>query len=650
MDIDWRDPRSVLEKMGGSVGLWRWAIEEDVLQCSDQLLSMLGIDPEGFAGNFDDFIDRLHPDDQDPVRARIDELIAKNSSFKFRCRMLHADGHHVTALLQGSGLRDNADRPIELFGTVTDLSDETRYYAEWRQTENSFRLMAENVPGAIFRYLLRPDETYDVEYMSPGCFGIWEFSAEEIEEDPSKLWSVVFEEDLPAMEASVMESASNLSQWYHRWRIRTPSGTAKHLEGRGVPVRQSDGSVLWNSLILDISREVAIQEELIAQQRMLGQAQKMESVGRIAGGIAHDFNNLLAIIMGNAELLEDGATKEENQEFTKYIVDACQRGSSLTRQLLSFARRAQLMPDIVNVDAALKEVATLVSRIIPENITVDIVGTAGLWKTELDVSFLENAIMNLCINARDAMPEGGQLTIETSNIRITQDYSDAHEKDIRPGRYVLVAVSDTGVGIPKAEIEKVTEPFYSTKGPDMGSGLGLAMVDGFARQSRGALRIYSEVGEGTTVKLYLPAVEGAGTDAPDRPPVQARRLPEESHGRVLVVEDKEAILNVIAITLKRAGYDVSVAMSGDEAMEVYGRSMQDFDVLLTDIVMPGKLQGPALATEVAAIAPGVRVVFMSGYPNEAAVEGNGIRSTDRFLMKPVMRQDLLRVVSEAVGD
>jgi signal transduction histidine kinase/CheY-like chemotaxis protein len=419
------------------------------------------------------------------------------------------------------------------------------------------------------------------------------------------------------------------------------------LEGRGIPSRQPDGSVLWDSLILDVSQEVAVQKELISQQEMLGQAQKMEAIGRIAGGIAHDFNNLLAIVIGNAELAAEMATEPELRNFLDEIGEAAQRGSKLTRQLLSFARRSHLNPSIVSLDASIKSISALIGRVLPKTISFNVVATAGLWKTQVDEAFLESAILNLCINARDAMPDGGQLTIETSNVRVSQEYASSYHDDIAPGRYVLIAVSDTGCGIPAKDIKKIVEPFYSTKGPELGSGLGLAMVDGFVRQSNGALRIYSELHTGTTVKIYLPAIDPSEAAAAPKEPQSAARATRYK-GHILVVEDEAAILNILRVTLERAGHTVSIATSGDEAEVLYGDRFDSFDLLLTDVVMPGKLQGPALASRITERVPSLPVMFMSGYPNEAAVHGNGIRATDRFLMKPVIRETLLNEIDRAL--
>lgn len=649
MQLDWHDPEAVLLSMGRHIGLWRWEFSTDRVQWSDHLLEMLGIDRSDYTDHYNFFDQRLHPDDKGLVEDRIRDHLTTGAPYRFRCRLLHEDGHYITTLAQGSAIRDSAGKASELVGTVLDITNEIHAEQRLSESERSFQSMAENVPGAIFRYILKPDGTDEIEYMSSGCYDIWELTAEQIQGDPSALWAAVFEEDLPAMQASVAESATNLSQWHHRWRMKTPSGRVKHLDGRGVPSRREDGSTLWNSLILDVTSEVEIADELLRQQRMLGQAQKMEAIGRISGGIAHDFNNILAVMVGGAQLLEDTEAKEQRADLASEIVDAGKRGSQLTRQLLSFARRSTLNPATIDLNHSIKGMSALVARVLPESISLETVLGAGLWKAEIDNAFFENCILNLCINSRDAMPNGGRLTIETSNVRVTSDYARERAEDIDPGRYVLIAVTDTGVGIPETELEKVTEPFYSTKAPELGSGLGLAMVDGFVRQSNGTLRIYSEIGVGTSIKVYLPAVEAVDQPSEPDPTAEDREGQSADAARILVVEDEEGIRKIVELTLSRSGYSVSVASSGDDAMRRYGDQIEGFDLLLTDVVMPGDTQGPALAARLLERAPQLKVIFMSGYPNEAAIHGNGLRASDLFLMKPVMRADLLRTVAEAIG-
>ncbi len=525
------------------------------------------------------------------------------------------------------------------------LRDQQRITAELEATNERFSDMAANVPGAIFRYILHADGQDTVEYMSPGCLDIWEVSAEEIATSPSLLWDIIVPEDVPGMQASIGRSAERLTAWQHCWRVVTRAGRKKWLQGYGQPRRLDDGSILWNSLILDVTVEVEAQKKLRENDVLLAEAQKQESIGRLAGGVAHDFNNLLAIVMGNTEVLLSGKGTEPTTTYLTEIVQAAQRGSDLTRSLLSFARRSHLKPTVLEVNEVISGLHNLLRRTLPENTTIETSLMAGLWQVRADRGALEGALLNLVLNARDAMPKGGLLTIETANVRIVQDYIAERGEDIPPGRYVMLAVSDTGTGIAEDMLKQIFEPFFSTKGPDQGTGLGLPMVQGFAKQSGGTVRVYSEPGHGTSVKVYLRAQVGR-----EPVPTAARQaVMTGGTATVLLVEDNTAVRRTVRRILEGAGYGVVEAESGDAAVAMIDDSGRGFDLVLTDVVMPGKLQGPELVHHIRDRWPDAPVIFMSGYPHEANVHGNGIRENDISLMKPVARADLLAAVARALG-
>ena len=508
-----------------------------------------------------------------------------------------------------------------------------------------FADLAANVPGAIFQYVMHPDGSDEVEYMSPGCHDIWETTAEEIEKDASRLWEIIVKEDIPGMQASIQRSAERLARWEHRWRIVTSSGRKKWLQGFGRPKQLEGGSILWNSLILDVTTEAEAQRKARETERLLAEAQKQESIGRLAGGVAHDFNNLLSIIMANADILLSGQARETSETLLGDIVDAAKRGSDLTKSLLSFARRSDLRPVAIDANETINGMHNLFRRALPKRISINSTLMAGLWQVKVDRSGLESALLNLVLNARDAMPEGGTLTIETANVRIVEDYIDARGEDIPPGRYVMIAVSDTGTGILPEILERVFEPFVTTKGPDQGSGLGLAMVQGFAKQSGGTVRIYSEPGHGTAVKIYLPAQ--SGREVIKGP--QAAQETDSTVGRVLLVEDNDIVRRSFRRTLEAAGFTVNEAESGDAALSIIDADDPVFDVVVTDVVMPGRLQGPDLARHIRSRWPDIPVIFISGYPHEANVHGNGVRDNDISLMKPVARLDLLTAITRLLA-
>ena len=423
------------------------------------------------------------------------------------------------------------------------------------------------------------------------------------------------------------------------FRILRPNGEIRFVRQIEEPKFDQTGNVVEH---VGTSMDLTDLRDAEARVR---QSQRIEAIGTLTGGVAHDFNNLLAIILGNLELCLGSDLEEDQRKLIQAAIKATMRGAGLTKNLLSFARRAHLEPTRMNLNRVIQDTMTWCSRVLPATIAVENSLMDGLWDVELDPTSTENAVINLLLNARDAMPYGGKVTIETANMRIGEEYLSERNEDIEPGRYAMLAISDTGHGIPADKLEKVFEPFYTGKPVGEGSGLGLSMVQGFIKQSGGAIRIYSEVGVGTTFKLYFKIAE----QQEDKPQIES---PKQFHSAgersdILLAEDEEEVMIVLKRILEDEGYAVSTANSGDEAFEIF-KSSGSFDLLLTDIVMPGTLQGPALAKAIRLIDPDLPCIFMSGYASEATVHGNGLRPSDIRLMKPASRDDLLTAVSKAL--
>ena len=397
--------------------------------------------------------------------------------------------------------------------------------------------------------------------------------------------------------------------------------------------------------ITDITKRLAEQKQREELQAQLAASQRLETIGQLTGGVAHDFNNLLAVILGNLELMQEECTDEELRMMIQPCIDATLRGAELTRNMLSYSRRAPLQPKIMDLNKLVRDTKNWAGRTLPSNVEIETSLLARLWKVKADPVAAESALLNLILNARDAMPLGGRLTIETSNVRVEAGYIDGRHEKLEPGRYVLVAVSDTGHGIADEDLERIFTPFFSTKSVSHGSGLGLPMVMGFMGQSGGTVQVYSEVGIGTTFKLYFPAeTTDQPATAPDHPD-EIRQRPQGK--RILLAEDEEEVRSVLTAMLQASGYAVQAAQSGDQAKQIFEED-PTYDLLLTDIVMPGRLQGTGLAKELREIRNTLPVVFMSGYASEATVHGNGLRPEDIRLMKPVMRRDLLAAIKGAL--
>jgi CheY-like chemotaxis protein len=372
----------------------------------------------------------------------------------------------------------------------------------------------------------------------------------------------------------------------------------------------------------------------------------MEAVGQLTGGVAHDFNNLLTVVLGNLELLRDVAGADRaGRPFIDIAIRAGERGAELTQRLLAFSRRHPLQPAATDVNAAIAGAIELIRRTLREDIAVSTALDHGTWRAMIDPGQLENALVNLAVNAQDAMPAGGELTIESGNVRLDTDYA-RRNAEVPSGDYVMIAVTDSGIGMPQDVLRRAFEPFFTTKDVGKGSGLGLSMIYGFAKQSGGHVKIYSEVGHGTTVRIYLPRL--AADDEEDAPQPAAAAPARATGGEtILAVEDDPDVRQYVTHALRRAGYAVLEAENGPAALEILEGGIA-IDLLFTDVIMPGGMNGRDLADRAAAIRPRLKVLFSSGYSENAIIHHGRLDKGVSFLGKPYTRDDLARKVREVL--
>ena len=377
-------------------------------------------------------------------------------------------------------------------------------------------------------------------------------------------------------------------------------------------------------------------------EQALRQSQKMEAVGQLTGGVAHDFNNLLTIIIGNLGIAKRGIVEARSERALDNALIGAQRAAQLTQRLLAFSRQQPLDPKTVDANKLITNMADLLTRSLGENIALETIGSAGLWMVEADVSELESTLLNLALNARDAMPDGGKLTIETSNAYLDDEYCRHHD-GVSPGQFVLIAVSDSGVGMPPEAIERAFEPFFTTKEPGKGTGLGLSQVYGFMKQSGGHVKIYSERGEGTTIKLYLPRHYGEEEIAAVEEPAGSDRGRGET---ILIVEDDEGVRQYASEILRDLNYQVIEAKDAASALRLL-EADKPFDLMLTDVVLPGK-NGRELADEVARRRPEVKVVFMTGYSRNAIVHQGRLDPGTELISKPLIEATVARKIRQVL--
>ncbi len=542
-----------------------------------------------------------------------------------------------------------------------DITPRIQAEAALRESEEQFRVFAQTVPNHV--WASRPDgalywfnnRVYDYSGTSEG-------------ELDGNLWAKIIHPDDFERAASAWADALAVGRHYEiEFRIRRADGVYRWFLVRAQPVRAEDGTILsWIGTNTDVensrrqadelarlntSLEDLVQErtgELMAAEEALRQAQKMEAVGQLTGGLAHDFNNLLAGISGSLEMLERRVAQGRVGEIERYVMAAqaaAKRATALTHRLLAFSRRQTLDPKPTDVNRLIAGMDELVRRTVGPEITVEIVAAAGLWPTLVDPNQLENALLNLCINARDAMPGGGKLTIETANRWI--DERTARARDMQPGQYISMCVSDTGGGMTPEVISRAFDPFFTTKPIGQGTGLGLSMIYGFARQSGGQARIYSEVGQGAMVCIYLPRHAG-GAEAEDV------RLEDEPSGRsasgetVLVVDDEPLVRMLVVEALEELGYGAIEAADGPAGLKVL-QSHARIDLLVTDVGLPGGMNGRQMADAGRELRPGLKVLFITGYA-ENAVLGHGHLAHGMHVMtKPFALDKLMARIQSLIA-
>lgn len=485
----------------------------------------------------------------------------------------------------------------------------------------------------------------------------------------------VHPDDKAGLKVAIDDAMTRSGPWAYQYRTRRLDGNFYWLEANGRVELAADGTPLnFPGVLLDIEARRTVEEErdraaaelrmlnetleqkvverteeLMRSEEQLRHSQKMEAVGQLTGGLAHDFNNLLAGISGSLELMQTRLAQGRISDLDRYITGAqgaAKRASGLTQRLLAFSRRQTLDPKPILLNRLVSGMQDLVTRSVGPTIHVETAFAGGLWTTFVDVGQLENALLNLCINARDAMPDGGKLTIETSNRWF--DERTARLRGLQPGQYVSLCVSDTGTGMSAEIVERAFDPFYTTKPIGQGTGLGLSMVHGFAGQSGGTARIYSEVGKGTMICIYLP--RHLGDEAGDEDVVDVTATPRSAEHETILVVDDEPLVRMVAVEiLEELGYHVLEAGDGSTALKIMN-SGQPIDLLVTDVGLPGGMNGRQLADAVRAEKPDFKVLFVTGYAENAVLNHGHLEHGMHVMTKPFLSDAFARRVKELLSE
>ncbi len=609
-----------------------WKDRDSVyLGCNDEIARTHGFDsPESMIGKSDRDLP-IDPTDAEFYRACDRQVMESGQPLLNLEEKQHRPDGTAILLTSKVPLRDTAGAVVGVLGVYQDITARKRAEDALRASERHLRAIIETTPECV-KVLARDGTLLDMNRA-----GLAMAEIERLEDVAGKpMLDLIAPQDREAFR-QLHESVCAGNKGTLEFEIIGLKGTRRRLETQAVPIQGPTGETLH----LGITRDVTDQRRMEEQYR---HAAKMEAIGRLAGGIAHDFNNLLTVINGFAELLTEGlAARPADRSLADEIVKAGRRAADLTRQLLAFSRRQMLCPRNIEFNALLADLAKMLPRLIDENIDLQITPSREPLRIKADPGQIEQVIVNLAVNGRDAMPQGGKLTIETHAVELDAHYA-RNRPDVRPGRYALLAVSDSGAGMDAATLARIWEPFFTTKGPERGTGLGLATVYGIVKQSGGHVEAYSEVGVGTTFKVYLPCVNGDASPSALQAPAA---LPPGGSETILLVEDEDAVRQLTARVLRSRGYQVLEAQSGPQALDLATRHEGPIQLLITDVVMPG-MSGREVARALLLSRPATRVLYVSGYTDDAIVRHGILEKRTPFLQKPYGLDVLARKVREVL--
>jgi len=663
------------------IGNWRWSVPNaNLIDFSESFAEIHGVDRAQIADLIDHHFDRLvHPDDCDRVLRAFAAYDEAGAEYELEYRIVRPDGEvrHIHEV--GEYILDASGRPFEQMGTVQDVTElkhaEDALRRAHDELEQRIRTRTEELLdlNAALRREVAERQRAEAERekrevllrsaarLSKVGYGVWDEQKHkyvDVSKEFADIAGVTLDEfgnrypteveDFEAIHPEDRERYRAYEEAYKanpaitqiEYRMANAAGEFVHVRECMEPIWDASGRLV-SSIITN--QEITEQKQTEEQLR---QAQKMEAVGQLTGGIAHDFNNLLAVIIGNLELLKgELQSNEQASDWVETAIAAAERGAGLTQRLLAFSRKQALRPVPVDANSLLMSMLDLLRRTLGEQIEIELVSHVKIWHCLVDPNQLENAILNLAINARDAMLDGGKLTITTSNAWIDEETA-RKQADLYAGPYVLIEVSDTGRGMPEEVQRRAFEPFYTTKDVGRGSGLGLSMVYGFIKQSGGHVSVDSELGAGTTVCLYL--TRHSGDERRENAAAAAPELLKAKGQRILVVEDDADLRAMVVRMLESLGYEVLDTSSGPAALEIL-RSPVEIDLLLTDLVLPKEMNGIELAEAALRLRTDLRVLYMSGYTEDEILRRGHLAEGAGFLQKPFRMLEVARAAQDALA-
>jgi len=615
------------------IGIWDWNVVDNVLIWDDTIYDIYGRQHGFFKGGVENWSSYIHPDDRDRVLNDLQASLRGEGEYAPEFRIIWPDGsiHDIKANSQVFWGENKV--PVRMVGTNIDITERKHVMEALRESEYFFKesQRAANIGSYKLNFLTGVWEASEV---LDSLFGIDHHYPKTIES-----WlALIFPGDRQMMDQYLKEEIiAKRNSFNKEYRIvRKSDGAVRWIHGLGKIVFDHNNHLeTMTGTILDVTDRKHAEVEQEKLQSQLTQAQKMESVGRLAGGVAHDFNNMLGVILGYTELAMDKIPAlDPLHADLEEIQKAAQRSADLTRQLLAFASKQTVAPKVIDLNDTVEGMLKILRRLIGENISLAWKPGHGLWLIRMDPTQIDQMLANLCVNARDAINGAGKVTIETANASFDEE-DCAHHADFLPGDYVLLAVSDNGCGMSPESISHLFEPFFTTKEIGKGTGLGLASLYGAIKQNNGFVNVYSELGKGTTFKIYLPrdtTKEQAEIKGP-QPQI------ERGNETILLVEDEPAILRMTGIILENLGYNVLAASSPGEALRLAREHNGQIHLLLTDVIMP-EMQGYELAKNLQSLYPTMKCLFMSGYTAHSIAHSDQLSKDMSFIQKPFSKADL----------
>lgn len=614
------------------LGSWEWDVSTDTVTWSRELYRIFGLTPKTFTPTYQGFLDQVHPSDVEKANASVERSLRTGELLNYHFRIIRPDGEIRTLHARGRAIKDEKGQVLKMFGTAQDVTEIIEAQEALKASEEKYRTILETIEDGYYEVDLAGNFTF----FNDAICRILGYSPDELMGMNNRAYTDEF-------------NAKKLYETFNRvfrtgkpekgfdWAMIRKDGEVRTVEASTTLIRSPDGEAIG---FRGIVRDVTERKKLEAQLR---QAQKMETIGRLTGGIAHDFNNLLTVILGNVEFgLQDSQAGDAVHEDFQEIEQAATQARDLVRQLLSFSRRQEIKPEPLDINAVVEQFLKMQRRILGEHIESRTELRPNLPSVWVDPVQIQQVLMNLCVNARDAMPEGGCLTIKTDCVKgaAIADLTDEGDAD---REYVQITVEDTGTGMDDQTQARIFEPFFSTKAVGEGTGLGLSVVFGIIRQHQGHIEVQSAPGQGTRVHIYLPVRSKTPEKATDR-----ERKPEqtEGHETILLVEDEDNVRRVAIRILEQLGYDVMTASDGRHAIEVFEKHHPHVDLVIMDMVMPN-MGGAEAIQRIRQLAPNLPFLLITGY--DASTEMDEVLTGDgrvAVLFKPFDRPSLAKKIRE----